>query len=323
MIVDRVSDINIDNVFLRLNDFIADVDLYVKIESLNLANSIKLKAASAMIRALEESGKLRRNAQVVESSSGNLGVALAMICAERGYRFTCVTDPNVSPQNLAAMRAYGANVVVISQAASGSYVRERLRVIRELLEKHTDMVWTDQYSNPENPRIHAELTAPAILREVPNVTHLFLGVGSSGTYSGCFKYFKTHKPDLRVIAADPDGSVLFGGASKPRFIPGIGGSVCPELFDPTLAHDYVVVSEAATLRMCNEMARTRGWMVGGSTGTVLTAVSQYAHKLPVGSTVVAIAPDFGSNYLDTVYNDDWAASVLDRHEVASREVASA
>ncbi len=317
MIYDRVSSLNIDNAFLRLPAFAGDVDVLVKIESLNFAHSIKLKAAMAMIGALEASGKLKPGQQVVESSSGNLGVALAMICAERGYRFTCVTDPNVSPHNLSAMRAYGATVIMVHHSSGGGFVAERLRVIRQLLEEHADMYWTDQYSNPENPRIHHALTAQSILDNVPDVTHLFLGVGSSGTYAGCCKFFAEHKSDVKIIAVDPAGSVLFGPKAEPRYVPGIGGSVLPAIFERALAHDFVIVPEPDTLAMCNYMAREKGWMIGGSTGTVLAAVRAYAAKLPAGSKVVALAPDSGTNYLETIYKQSWVEHVTEQRRLAA------
>jgi cysteine synthase A len=318
MIYDQVSCLNIDDVFVRLAQHVANVDVFVKVESLNFANSVKLKAAVAMIGALEAAGKLYRGAQVVESSSGNLGVALAMVCAERGYRFTCVTDPNVSPHNLLVMRAYGAKVIMVEHMSGGGFVQERLRVIRQLLDEHPDMVWTDQYSNPENPRIHHALTAPAILRNVPDVTHVFLGVGSSGTFIGCAEYFAEHKPDVRLVAVDPQGSVLFGQQAQRRYVPGIGGSVLPPIFKRQLAHDFVIVPESDTLLMCEAMARERGWLIGGSTGTSLAAIRQYAPKLPAGSRVVTIAPDFGNNYMDTVYRPSWVEDVLADHKRAAQ-----
>ncbi len=317
VIYDQVSSLNMDDVFLRLENFAGDVDVLVKVESLNFANSIKLKAGVAMIGALEASGKLKRGDQVVESSSGNLGVALAMICAERGYRFTCVTDPNVSPHNLAVMRAFGAHVIMVAHMTGGGFVQERLRVIHQLLEKHRDMVWTDQYSNVENPRIHCASTAPAILRNVPDVSHVFLGVGSSGTLVGCCEYFAAHKPDVKIIAVDPEGSVLFGGQPQRRYVPGIGGSVLPAIFKRELAHDFVTVAEADTLRMCDAMARQHGWLIGGSTGTVLAGIRQYAAKLPAGSRVVTLAADFGNNYMDTVYRAQWVEQVLAEQMLAA------
>ncbi len=320
MLYDSLPDISSNNIFLNIQNFIGGIRLFAKIESLNFAGSIKLKAALAMVTQFEASGMLKPGYQVIESSSGNLGVALAMICAERGYSFTCVTDPNTSPQNISLMNAYGAKVIVVDHAENGGFVKERLRVINKLLEENQDMVWTDQYSNQANSQAHYQTTAPAILQHVPDIDYLFLGVGSSGTFMGCCRYFKEHKPSVKIIAVEPDGSVLFGNESKRRFVPGIGGSVHPAIFDASQADDYVIVKEKDTLQMCQNMVRKRGWLVGGSTGTSLAAVKQYAHYIPEGSTVVTLAPDFGINYLDTIYNPSWIDEVLSHNDARSIDI---
>jgi 2,3-diaminopropionate biosynthesis protein SbnA len=309
MLYNSLADISSDDIFLNIQDFIGGIQLFSKIESLNFAGSVKLKAALAMVIQFEASGILKPGYQVIESSSGNLGVALSMICAGRGYSFTCVTDPNTSPQNISLMNAYGAKVIVVNHAENGGFVKERLRVINKLLAENEDMVWTDQYSNQANSQAHYQTTAPSILQHVPDIDYLFLGVGSSGTFMGCCRYFKEHKPSVKIIAVEPQGSVLFGNESKRRFVPGIGGSVHPTIFDASQADDFVIVSEKDTLQMCQDMVKKRGWLVGGSTGTSLAAVKQYSPYISEGSTVVTLAPDFGINYLDTIYNSNWVDEV--------------
>lgn len=324
MLYNSLTDISSDDVFLNINNFISDSQLFVKIENLNFAGSVKLKAALAMITQFEASGMLKPGLQVIESSSGNLGVALAMICAERGYSFTCVTDPNTSPQNISLMNAYGAKVVVVNHVENSNFVKERLRVINKLLAENEDMVWTDQYSNKANSQAHYQTTAPAILQHVPDIDYLFLGVGSSGTFMGCCRYFKEHKPSVKIIAVEPEGSVLFGTESKRRFVPGIGGSVHPAIFDASQADDFVIVKEKDTLQMCQNMVKKRGWLIGGSTGTSLAAVKQYSPYIPEGSTVVTLAPDFGINYLDTIYNPSWVDEVhshIDARSIDSEMLA--
>lgn len=309
MVCDNISNLIHDDVFLRVDGIIEGSELFVKLENFNLAGSIKLKAAVAMLDSLEEEGKLSDGGEIIESSSGNLGVAMAMVAAERGYKFTCVTDPNISPQNLSLMKAYGANIIMVKEFNGGGFVKERLRIVHDLLDNNPKLVWPDQYSNVENLKIHYQLTGPSILKNIPNVDYLFLGIGSSGTYMGCSKYLKENKPDVKVIAVDPDGSILFGDKAKPRYVPGIGGSVCPALFDSEYADDAVIVHERDTVKMCRNMAKNKGWLVGGSTGTVLSALTQYQHKIPKGSTVVALAADFGVNYLDTIYNEEWVTQI--------------
>ncbi len=309
MIFDNISDVNFDALYLRLDGFIDGVEVLAKIEGMNFAGSIKFKVAKAIIESLEDSGVVSDQSEIIESSSGNLGVALAMICAERGYPFTCVTDPNVTEQNLKTMQAYGANIITVEQGKDGGFVENRLRVINQMLTENDNLVWTDQYSNPANIRTHKETTAKSILTTVPQVDYVFMGVGSSGTLMGCCEYFKEQGAKAKIIAVDPDGSVLFSGKSKRRFIPGIGGSVKPQIFAPLDVYDFVTVDEVDTTKMCRQVVKERGWLIGGSTGSVLQGLVQYAQNIPKGSTVVIIAADLGSNYLASVYDNDWVATM--------------
>ncbi|MCT6700352.1 2,3-diaminopropionate biosynthesis protein SbnA [Rheinheimera sp. 4Y26] len=323
MIFDTLAEVNCDEIFLQLHDFLPRSQCYVKLENLNLAGSVKLKAAVAMIDALEAEGRLMPGGEIVESSSGNLGVALAMVCAERGYKFTCVTDPNASPKNIAHMRAYGADIIVVEQFSSGGFVKERLKIVSALLAHNPAMIWTDQYSNKHNAQIHFQTTASSIHKNIPDIDYLFLGLGSSGTFMGCAQYFAQHKPDVKIIAVDPDGSILFGPQAKPRYVPGIGGSVRPALLDPDMAFDSVTVTEADTLAMCRQQAKQRGWLIGGSTGTVLAGIQQYQAKIAAGSKVVMLAADYGGNYLETIYNDDWAGMVTAKSLQSQQEKQTA
>lgn len=318
MIHDDLTSLIIDEAFIKLPNFVSHFELIVKLENLNLAGSVKLKAAKAMIEGFENQGRLKPGYEVIESSSGNLGVALAMVCAAKGYPFTCVTDPNVSPQNLNLMRSLGAKVIMVEHAECGGFVAQRLAVIKELLAKNPKLVWTDQYSNTDNINIHYQTTAPAILNNIPDIDYLFLGVGSSGTIMGCCQYFKQVKPDVKIIAVDPKGSVLFGDKAQRRFIPGIGGSVVPKLLDKTLVDDYVTVSEKDTLKMCQSIVKDRGWLIGGSTATNLAAIKQYQDNIEPFSKVVTIAADIGGNYLETLYNPQWVdqtCSYIDYHQL--------
>lgn len=309
MIFDRISDVNFDDLFLKLDGFVDGIDVLAKVEGMNFAGSIKFKVATAIIDSLERSGVINANSEIIESSSGNLGVALAMVCAERSYPFTCVTDPNVTPQNLKLMEAYSANIITVKQDSDGGFVKNRLKVINQMLQENDNLVWTDQYSNPANVKTHKETTATSILNNVPDVDYVFMGVGSSGTLMGCCEYFKEKNAKAKVIAIDPDGSVLFGGQSKRRFIPGIGGSVIPKIFDPCDVHDYVIVNEVDAANMCRNVVEQYGWLIGGSTGSILQGLVQYADKIPKGSKVVVLAPDLGGNYLSSVYDDDWLSTM--------------
>lgn len=309
MMFSNIAEISNEEVFLKFQDFLPDISLIMKMENFNCAGSVKLKVAVAMINALEQQERLKSDTHIIESSSGNLGVALSMVCAQKQLKFTCVTDPNISPQVLRIMKAYNADVITVRHSENFGYVKERLRVIDQLLTTNPNMIWVDQYSNPVNIEIHYNQTAHAIATNVRPVDYLFLGVGSGGSLMGCSKYFREHSPNTKIIGVDPVGSSLFGEVPKRRFIPGIGGARKPEIFCQSAVDDYVSVCETATLEMCNRMVSSKGLLAGGSTATSLCAIEQYRNNIPPGSNVVMLAPDFGVNYIDTIYNPAWVAEV--------------
>ncbi|MGX4687698.1 2,3-diaminopropionate biosynthesis protein SbnA [Streptomyces sp. JNUCC 63] len=311
---DTAQDLVLDRVFLRLDGLVPDIRLLLKIEGFNPAGSIKLKTAIGLIEDAEQWNLLRPGGHIIESSSGNLGVALSSVCAARGYRFTCVTDPNTSPQNAALIRAFGAQVVVVdTKDANGGFLQSRIDYIQDRLQEDPSLFWPNQYANQANPRIHRHRTAAAILADVPEVDHLFIGAGTTGTLMGCAAFFRERSPHTRIVAVDTAGSVTFGFPPGKRHLPGLGTSRRPELCDPDLVDDVVIVPEAEAIRMCRMIARSRGIAVGGSTGSVLAAVARKGPGLPPGSTVVAIAPDTGDRYLNTIYNDAWVEERFGHH----------
>ncbi|VVD92704.1 cysteine synthase [Pandoraea fibrosis] len=295
-------------------DGLCPATVHLKLEGLNPAGSIKLKTALQLIEDLEATGRICANTQIVESSSGNLGVALAMVCANRGYRFTCVTDPNTSRQAIRAMQAAGARVVRVERRDSqGGYLGTRIEWIREQVARDARWVWVNQYASPGNWRAHYRWTAPEIFSAYPDVGHLFVGAGTTGTLIGCLRYVRAHRLPTRVIAVDAVGSVTFGGSPGPRRIPGLGTSCRPALCESLDAEppDAIVhVPEVETMRMCRRLA-ARGLLAGGSTGSVLRAVQMLSVDIAASDTVVAIAPDMGDKYLDTLYDPDWAAAYVD------------
>lgn len=303
-----VTELVVDDVFLDLAGVLADSRVLLKVEGLNPAGSIKFKTAVSLVESAERAGNLRSGGRVIESSSGSLGVALSLVCAQRGYRFTCVVDPVTNPQAIEYMQAMGARVLTVrDRDENGGFLGTRIRLIERLLREDPPLVWVNQYANPANSDVHARLTARAILAAVPRVHYLFAGVGTSGTMMGCAATFRAASPGTRIVAADSVGSVTFGQPAGPRHIPGLGTSRRPEICDPMAPDDLVLVREIDTIRECHELSRRTGLLVGGSTGTVVRAIRMYADRIPPGSTVVAISPDFGDRYLSTVYNSDWVA----------------
>ncbi len=308
MIVESVSEISSGPLFYKISDFIKGSELFIKLEGLNIAGSVKLTTAKGLIKGLEERNLIGPNTQLIESSSGNLGVALSLLCKEKGYRFTCVTDPNIAPENERIMSLYGAQVIKITQRdENGGYLASRIRYIQSILEKDPDWIWINQYANQDNPLAHFNWTAQDILREIGRVDYLFVGAGTTGTLMGCGSYFKRHSPKTHIVAVDAMGSVTFGFPPKKRCIPGLGTSRRPELVNESLFDELLLIEETDTLRMCRHLLDKYGLFLGGSSGTVIEGIKKYEGEIPSGSRVVAISPDFGYKYLDLVYSDAWVA----------------
>ena len=307
-----ITDIGSSDNFVQVRGLGVD-RLHLKIEAFNAAGSIKLKTALGMIRDLEARGKIGPHTRLIESSSGSLGVALSIVSAERGYRFTCVVDPNASLHNIRLMQAYGADVVKVEQRdENGGFLGTRIRFIRELLLRDPHYLWTNQYANVENPRAHEHTTAREIFERFAQVDYLFVGAGTTGTLMGCVQFFARQHPATKIVAVDSIGSVTFGGSPGPRHIPGLGTSRRPEIYVPEGIHACEMVPEEETIAMCRYLARSNGLLLGGSTGTVLSAVARWRDRMARGATVVAISPDMGERYLDTIYDDAWVTQRFGR-----------
>ncbi|UXY15816.1 2,3-diaminopropionate biosynthesis protein SbnA [Chitiniphilus purpureus] len=306
MIFDRADEIILDDVFLHLPGFLEHSNVFLKLESYNPAGSIKLKTARALIDLAEETTDLRANKRIIESSSGNIGVAISMISAVRGYNFTCVVDKNTLISNINLIKAYGAEVVVVDNMdANGGYLGSRLKYVKEQLAQDKKLVWLDQYSNQANPTAHYVSTARSIAREFPDIDFLFVGAGTTGTLAGCARYFRDYIPQAKVVAVDSEGSVNFGKLPCKRFIPGLGSSQPPKFLEGLDITEAVHVPELDSISMSRFIAHKYGLLIGGSTGTVLAALKKYEQQIQAGSCVVAISPDSGERYVDTIYNNEW------------------
>jgi N-(2-amino-2-carboxyethyl)-L-glutamate synthase len=309
MIVERPDQYLGADVFLRL-DGIVGRPLAIKCEGFNFGWSIKLRTALFMVEAALQNGHLTRGATIVESSSGNLGVALSVIAASRAIYFVCVTDPNCKRQDVALMRATGALVdIVQTKDENGSYLGARKERVRELCASNPNYVWLNQYENPANVRAHRDTTAVSIDREFPELDVLFVGVGTGGTLMGCAEYFRGRSRASRIIAVDSMGSVNFGGKPGPRYITGLGSSQPMTLLDEDLVDGVEWVCEQDTVLMCRRLAHG-GIVLGGSSGTVIQGACAWLERNDPDRrlTAVAVSPDFGVSSLDTVYDDAWCAA---------------
>ncbi len=309
-IVSRPDDFNVEDLYVDLRPAFAS-PLYLKCEGFNFAGSVKLKAATEIVDAAERDGLLAPDSVIVESSSGNLGVALSMIAASRGYRFLCVTDTRCNLATRQLMEALGARVHTVTEPdPEGGFLGARLAYVRQLCASDSRYVWMNQYTNPSNWKAHYRRTGPAVAQRFPELDVLFVGAGTTGTLMGCARYFRETRPEVTVVAVDSVGSVSFGGPPGPRMIPGLGAGVRPQMLDESYVDDVVLVPEVDTVRACHRLA-SQGYLFGGSTGTVVSgAVRWLAEHRPGGATTaVAIAPDLGERYLDSVYQPSWVREI--------------
>lgn len=308
MIYDNAYDVVTDDIFLDMAGFIPGVALNLKLEGLNPGGSIKLKTAVALIEDLANRFGIGPGDRLIESSSGNLGIALGTLCATRGIDLTIVADPNTNSAAIRTMRAQGTTVVVVTERdANGGFLQTRIDYIRAQLARNRKLFWPNQYANRANSSAHYRYTARSILKELPDVGAVLIGVSTSGTLMGCREFFGEHRPATRIIAVDSEGSILFSDTGAPRLIPGIGASLRPGLLVDHGDYERVVVPEVETVAACHMVARRYGLLVGGSTGTVLAAARRLAPTLRNGEPVVAIAPDTGERYLETIYSEQWVA----------------
>jgi 2,3-diaminopropionate biosynthesis protein SbnA len=300
------------DLFYRLPAFAGTHDVFLKLEGFNITGSIKIKTALGLVDDLERRGIARPNETVlVESSSGNLGLALSLICAVKGYKFICVTDPNANRATIRGMELYGADVIVVEDRdPAGGYLGSRLKKIDQLLQSDSNAIWLNQYANIANKNVHAEQTANEIAREFDKVDWVFVGTGTTGTLAGISERLRAEFPRIKVVAVEPMGSVTFGGAPDKRNIPGIGASVKPKLADLAKPDRIVTVNEEKTVEACLSFVRDYHLLVGGSTGTVLAAVQQLISEFSRGDTIVAISADLGEKYLDTIYDRAWVEKFI-------------
>ncbi|MBB5954041.1 cysteine synthase A [Saccharothrix tamanrassetensis] len=320
-VISTPQEFNVDDLYVDLRR-LSGHPLYLKCEGFNFAGSIKLKAANEMVSAAVRSGALREGTTLVESSSGNLGVALALVAASRGLRFLCVTDTRCNLSTRQLMTALGAQVHVITEPhPEDGFLGARIRFVKDLVAEHADHLWLNQYANPGNWTAHYQTTGPEILKSFPEVDVVFIGAGSTGTLMGCARYFRENKPSVRVVAVDSVGSVTFGTPAQPRMLPGLGTSVRPPLLDESYVDEVLHVAEADTVRACRALLR-HGFLFGGSTGTVLSGATAWLARHDRDVTAVAIAPDLGERYLDTVYHDQWIADIYGADLLGEQEAAT-
>jgi 2,3-diaminopropionate biosynthesis protein SbnA len=318
---------------VRLNHVSRDCDLAVhaKLEALNPGGSIKDRAAYILIKNAFEAGRIRPDTVVVESSSGNMGIGLAQVCAYYGLRFICVVDPKTTAQNIRLLEIYGAEVDMVKQpdAETGEYLQARLDRVRQLRASTAHSFWPDQYSNLDNALAHYQTMSEIDEALDGGVDYLFCAASTCGTLRGCRGYIRERGLRTKIFAVDAVGSVIFGGARARRLVPGHGAALRPQLYQPGLEDRCIHVTDLECVVGCRRLVRAEAVLAGGSSGAVLSALERVKGELRPGSTCVLILPDRGERYLDTIYSDDWVGkhfgevSHLWEQPLGAREFAAA
>jgi cystathionine beta-synthase len=280
-----------------------------KIEYVNPGGSSKDRIAARIIDAAEREGKLGPGGTIVEPTSGNTGIGLALVAQQRGYKCVFVCPDKVSEDKINTLKAYGAEVVVCPTSVAPESPDSYYSVSDRLSKEIPGAFKPDQYSNPNGPLSHYETTGPEIWRDTDGkVTHYVAGVGTGGTISGAGKYLKEQNPNIKVIGADPEGSVYSGGTGRPYLVEGVGEDFWPTAYDPAVVDEIIASSDAESFEITRRLAREEGLLVGGSSGLAVSAALKAAKDLPADAVVVVLLPDGGRGYLGKVFNDKWMRS---------------
>lgn len=285
----------------------AQFSLYAKLESANPGGSIKDRAALTIINQAIEQGRITPGSTVIESSSGNMGIGLAQICAYLGLRFICVVDPKTTAQNVNLLKAYGAVVDLVSDPdpRTGEFLQARVDRVQMLLRLIPNSYWPNQYANHYNAIAHHQTMHEIATALEGNLDYLFCATSTCGTLRGCAEYVRTHGLKTKIVAVDAIGSVIFGGKAGKRLIPGHGAARRSELYQPKLVEQCIHVSDLDCVVGCRRLVRREAIMAGGSSGGVIMALERFKPAIPKDATCVIILADRGERYLDTIYSDAW------------------
>lgn len=302
-------------VLLKLNEF-PQLNLYVKLEGCNPTGSVKDRAASYILRKLLNDGTINNDTTIIESTSGNFGVALSAFCKLLSLKFIAVVDPNITSMNEMLIGACGAEIVkVVDPDSYGGYLLNRIKKVKELQSSISNSYWVNQYENPLNAEAYYNSLGNEICSQIKYIDYLFVGISSGGTITGLSRRLKESFPNAKIIAVDVEGSAIFPGSMpKKRFIPGIGSSMKPSILQHAFIDDVVIVDEAVTFNACHELLKNHSIFAGGSSGSVMASIVKFFNNrnLDGAVNVVAIFPDRGERYFDTIYNDEWVRKITEK-----------
>lgn len=298
-------------------------EVLAKLELFNPGGSVKDRPARYIVERGLAEGSILPNSHIVESSSGNLAIALAMVCRIHGLRFTAVVDPKISPINLRIIQCYGGNIELVTEKdRQGGYLETRIERVKHMLREQPDAVWINQYANERNWQSHYHGEGEEILRHLDRpMDYLVLGVSTSGTLHGIARRLREAWPNLIVVAVDAAGSVLFGTPPYPRDLPGIGASRVPELLKRDEIGQVIHIDDYESAVACRELVKHEAIFAGGSSGSVIAAIQRLCARLQHAARILTILPDRGERYLDTVYDDEWLSRMKNRHLARKSEAS--
>ncbi|CAH1197623.1 N-(2-amino-2-carboxyethyl)-L-glutamate synthase [Paenibacillus plantiphilus] len=285
----------------------AGVNVYAKLEMMNPGGSMKDRPARYMIEQGLEQGIIGKDSHLIESTSGNLGVGLAMVAKIKGLKLTCVVDPKITRTNLEMIRLYGAEIeMVTEQDAQGGYLHTRIKRVAEMLQADPNGYWINQYANEMNWKAHYYGAGEEIVCQMPApVDYLVCAVSTTGSIMGLSRRLRERYPRVKIIAVDAAGSVIFGGRAGAREIPGIGASRVPELLNREEIDEVIYVRDRESVDGCHQLLHAEGIFGGGSSGSIIAAIHKLVANIARPATIVTVLPDRGDRYMDSVYDQSW------------------
>lgn len=310
MRVQNITDMIGNTPLLKIDD---NIKYYAKIEGNNLFGSVKDRAASYLMENAYNDGIINNDTVIIESSSGNFGIALAGMCKIKGNHFICVVDPNITESNRKIIELLGAEIVVANKAdKNGNYVQDRIQIVKQYVINHANTYWTNQYGNEYVWKAYCSL-GEELCNEMEKIDYLFVAVSTCGTLAGTSQKIKEQFPHCKIIAVDIVGSQIFEQSSRKKHISGIGTGLIPQNLVHAKYDDYMIIEEEDAISECNKLL-SMGIVVGGSSGAVAYAIQNYTGYLNDLETkkVVGIFPDRGERYLDTIYDKEWCNKINTR-----------